>query len=435
MADMLSQEEINALLGGMDTDSGSDNSDTQIDLSNSDDDLSNKLTSEQKDILGEVGNIAMGTSATTLFALLGQKVLITTPTVSIVRWAEVAKHYDRPCVGVRVNYTEGISGTNVLLLKHHDVKIITSLMMGWGGVVEGDDEMTEMDLSAISEAMNQMIGSSSTSMAALIKRPIDIDTPVAFVIDFESHKLLENLGFEEEFAACVQFRMEIGDLIDSNIMQLLPIRFAEEMIEVMKSHILGGGEEEAPAPAPSPAPQAAAPQMFAPENVPPMQPAQGYAPPPQQQQQQQPPPQYAPPPHDPYAQQYAPPQGYAPPPPGYGYPPPQQYAPQGYVPPQPNVQSAQFHNFDINEVYQQKENIEIIMDVPLEVTVELGRTTKKIKEILEFQPGSIIELNKLSGEPIDILVNGKFVAKGEVVVIDENFGIRVTNIISAEHRI
>jgi len=89
----------------------------------------------------------------------------------------------------------------------------------------------------------------------------------------------------------------------------------------------------------------------------------------------------------------------------------------------------------MNDLVQQKENIEIIMDVPLEVTVELGRTSRKIKDILELQPGSIVELNKLAGEPIDILVNGKFVAKGEVVVIDENFGIRITDIINVEHRI
>jgi flagellar motor switch protein FliN/FliY len=128
--------------------------------------------------------------------------------------------------------------------------------------------------------------------------------------------------------------------------------------------------------------------------------------------------------------QYAPPpqQGYAPPPPGYQ----PHYAP----PPPPQVApGVSFQNFDVASVMQQKENIEIIMDVPLEVTVELGRTTRKIKDILEFSPGSIIELNKLAGEPIDILVNGKFVAKGEVVVIDENFGIRITDIVNAEHRI
>jgi len=412
MADMLSQEEINALLGGMNEDGAADEDSSNA--AKDPDDLDSVLSSEEKDVLGEVGNITMGTAATTLFALLGQKVLITTPEVSFIKWKTISENYDRPCVGIRVNYVEGIQGSNVLILNHHDVKVITSLMMGWGGEVEGDDELTEIDLSAISEAMNQMIGSSSTSMASLMNKKVDIDTPVAFVIDFATHEMLENLGFEEEHAVCVQFRMQIGELIDSNIMQLLPIKFAKNLVDVMKSYI---SEPEAEAPqvtnqppvvnqAPPPSvpiqntgsPEGSMADMSMQQNM-------GY---------QQPPPQYIQQP------------GYAPQP---------QYAPGPQYMPQMNVQPAQFQNFDISDVMQQKENIEIIMDVPLEVTVELGRTTKKIKEILEFSPGSIIELNKLAGEHIDILVNGKFVAKGEVVVIDENFGIKVTDIINVEHRI
>ena len=401
MADMLSQEEINALLGGLTSDDDAPPPENNAEA----EDLSHMLTAEQKDVLGEIGNISMGTAATTLFALLNQKVDITTPTVSVVRWADVAKNYDRPCVGVRVNYTEGITGANVLMLKHNDVKVITSLMMGWGGVVEGDEEISEMDLSAISEAMNQMIGSSSTSLSSIIKRRIDIDTPVAFVVDFATHEMLDDLGFEEEYACCVQFRMEIGDLIDSNIMQLLPMRFAEDLVNVMKSYFTESEQQqEAEGAAPGSAAQQTAP-------VPAHQPAP----------QQPPQPQYAPPHHE-QQPQYAPPQYYAPPQPQY-------------APPPVDVRAAQFQSFDMNDVMQQRENMEVLMDVPLEVTVELGRTTKKIREILEFSPGSIIELNKLAGEAIDILVNGKFVAKGEVVVIDENFGIRVTDIINAEYRI
>jgi len=390
MADMLSQEEINALLGGDDAD---------FDNGNGDVDMDSMITSEQKDVLGEVGNISMGTSATTLFALLGQKVSITTPKVSVTKWANVQSKYEKPCVGIRVNYTMGIEGTNVLLLKHSDVKVITSLMIGQGGVVADDDEeITELDLSAISEAMNQMIGSSSTSLSSLIKEKIDIDTPVAFVIDFASHEKLDSMPFTGEYAVCVQFRMQIGDLIDSDIMQLLPMEFAQDLTEKVKSFISMEPAEqpERSAPAAAPAPGKVEENMATGGGTmaqPNMQP-QGGAP-----------------------MQYAPPQGYA--------QPVQQVA----------ASAAQFQQFDISDIMQQKENIEIIMDVPLEVTVELGRTAKKIREILEFSPGSIIELNKLAGEPIDILVNGKFVANGEVVVIDENFGIRVTNIINAEYRI
>ncbi|MCL2620111.1 MAG: flagellar motor switch phosphatase FliY [Defluviitaleaceae bacterium] len=417
MADMLSQEEINALLGGGDlgTQAGSEEvSETSVEGGNAlatDDDLDGLLTSEEKDILGELGNISIGTSATTLFALLGQRVIITTPEVSVVKLSDIASAYEKPCVGIRVDYVEGIKGTNLLLLNQSDVKIITSLMMGYGGEVqEGDEELNEMDFSAIQEVMNQMIGSSSTSLASLVNMKIDIDTPRASLVDFGNEEILQELGFEENYAVCVKFRMEIGMLVDSSIMQLLPMGFARYMVETMQSTL--SPEEEAPAPAPA------------------AQPAPTPAPAPQPVMQQPTPTEGGSSPMDTTQPQA----GYAPPPAGYA-PPPGYHQPQYMPMPPVAAQPAQFQSFDITDVMQQKENIEIIMDVPLEVTVELGRTTRKIKDILEFSPGSIIELNKLAGEPIDILVNGKFVAKGEVVVIDENFGIRVTDIVNAEHRI
>jgi len=439
MSDMLSQEEINALLSGVSLDDSNDADDTTTSSDETDGiDLDNLLTSQEKDVLGELGNISIGTSATTLFALLGQRVIITTPEVSVVKLRNLGEDFERPCVGIRVDYVEGIKGTNVLLMNNRDVKVITSLMMGWGGDINEEEPLNDMDISAIQECMNQMIGSSSTSLASLVDTKIDIATPVAKVLDFNSEEILQDLGFDEEYAVCITFRMEIGTLVDSNIMQLLPMEFANRMVGVMTSFMTGGAEmpEEAAkgsqaaaaaqAPQAQPAPQQPAPPAHTPPPQAPQQPQQQmhqgegapmantmYAPPMDagQQMYQQPPPGY-----------YAPP--------GYHMPPP------GYVPPQPvATQPAQFQSFDVGNIMQQKENIEIIMDVPLDVTVELGRTSRKIKDILEFSPGSIIELNKLAGEPIDILVNGKFVAKGEVVVIDENFGIRVTDIVNAEHRI
>jgi len=420
MTDMLSQEEINALLGGASTGGSEDGG--------SGGEHDHLLTADDKDVLGELGNISIGTSATTLFALLGQRVIITTPEVSIINLRDIGENYEKPCVGIRVDYTEGIKGTNVLLLNHRDVKIITSLMMGWGGEINEDEELNDMDIPAIQEAMNQMIGSASTSLASLVNTKIDIATPRASIIDFNSAELLENLGFDEEFAVATEFRMEIGTLVDSNIMQLLPIEFARQMIDVM----VGAMAPDAAPPPPAEEPPIEMPKAATgyvresapPTPIPASAPAAA-APPPAQPASQH----YAPPPQD--MGYHAPPPGYHAPPPGYHAPPPQQY----YAPPPVAAQAAQFQSFDMGDVMQQKENIEIIMDVPLEVTVELGRTSRKIKEILEFSPGSIIELNKLAGEPIDILVNGKFVAKGEVVVIDENFGIRITDIINVEHRI
>ncbi len=400
MGDMLSQDEINALLGAASDGPEEEDSSAASGIY----DLSN----DEKDILGEIGNISMGTAATTLFALLNQKVNITTPKVSVFSWKELADRYDRPCVGIKVGYKEGLVGANVLVLKQADVMIIADLMMGGSGEVDDGKELSELDLSAIAEAMNQMVGSSATSLSSMLNTKIDIDTPNAFVLDFNDDSFFEQLGFEEDSIVATCFRMEVGTLIDSEIMQILPVSFALDMVNSLRN---GMSMEEPPAPEP----QAAAPPPPAPA------PTMQQAPPPQP----QPMPQqmYQQPMYD-YSQQ----------PQMYQQPMPQ---PQMYQQPMPNVnvQPAQFQNFDISSVMQQKENIGIIMDVPLEITVELGRTHKLIKEILEFSPGTVVELDKLAGEPIDILVNGKHIAKGEVVVIDENFGVRLTDIVSVEERI
>ena len=403
MADVLSQAELDALLGGMvDEEEGEDGS-----LSNMDD-HTDVLSAEDQDVLGEIGNINMGTAATTLFMLLQHKVLITTPKVRVLTWSELSSGYDRPAVGIRVAYREGLRGSNILILKDRDVKIISDLMMGGEGIVSDPVELNDLDMSAIGEAMNQMVGSSSTSLSSMIKKKVDIDTPQPLMLDFTADEVLATVGFApDELIVSVAFRMEIGDLIDSEIMQILPIDFAHELVATMKDHMMNDAPE--PEAAAAPPPPAAAPAPAA-----------------------APPPSAAPPPAVGYD---------APPPavhaPAYAYPaqPAMPYPPAAPPPMPQNVQMAQFEPFDPQEVYRQKENMGIIMDVPLDITVELGRAHKKISEILEFSPGTILELDKLAGEPIDILVNGKFIGKGEVVVIDESFGIRVTDIISVEKRI
>ncbi len=420
MGDMLSQDEINALLGGIPNEADDENLENSIlntdSDSASDEELNSILSDEDKDVLGEIGNISMGTSATTLFALLGEKVSITIPRVIVLTWRTLANSYDRPCVGIKVNYKEGIQGSNILILKQRDVKIIANLMMGGDGKVEDEVELNEIDLSAIGEAMNQMVGSASTSLSSMVKKKVDIDTPQAFQLSFNDDNFFQATGFDpNEILVCTAFKMEIGNLIDSEIMQVLPKEFALSMVSTLKNSLSApqqkaslASAQPAPAPAPQPQPEYQQQQVST------------------QNQQQAPPPQY---------QQPAPPPQYQQP--MYQQPMYQQpvYQQPVYQQPNVNVQPVQFQNFDPAAVMQQKENIDIIMDVPLEVSVELGRTHKKIKEILEFTPGTIIELDKLAGEPIDILINGKFVAKGEVVVIDENFGIRITDIINVEERI
>lgn len=412
---MLSQEEINALLAGADKGSG-DSSSAADSAAASDDEQF--LTEEQKDAIGEISNISMGSAATTLGMLLNQTVTITTPNVSYVSWDELADSYDRPCVFLQIKYVEGLDGNNVLVLKENDVKIITDLMMGGPGVAS-DEPITELHLSAIGEAMNQMMGSASTSMSSMLNKKIDISPPIAEVVDLNESMSTGRLPeFLKSKFVKVSFKMLIGDLIDSEIMQLYPFEFAKSLYEIFGMHsdsestsTAASTEQSAPAqPAPTPAP---APQ--------PMGQASAGAPQYAPQDMANP---YAQPGMNPYAQPMG---GYMQP--AMPYPQPQVMG--GYQPQSmPNVQPASFQPFTGNvSAGGQPKNIGLIMDVPLEVTVELGRTKKSIKEILDFAPGTIVELNKIAGEPVDVLVNGKYVAKGEVVVIEESFGIKITEII------
>lgn len=396
MDGMLSQEEINALLGNMSGD-GSDATPNSNSASGA------MLTDEERDAIGEISNICMGTAATTLYSLVNQKVTITTPTVSICTWDDLVSDYEKPCVFITISYKEGIEGNNVLILREDDVKVITDLMMGGDGT-NLVDELTDLHLSAICEAMNQMMGSSATSLSSMLGQKIDISPPQAELVNLLDEVDSQKAGaFLNNTFVKVFFKMEIGDLVDSSIMQLYPIDLAKELYHKFES-----SKEPEPAPA-------------APAKEPPVQnpvPEQPATPPTQQ---------------PAMAQQSV--NGQIPmgqPMMGMGQMPAGQAMPYNYVPPAQdvNVQPVQFQPFNmgVNPVTQQ-ENIDLIMDVPLEVTVELGRTKKSIKEILEFAPGTIIELDKIAGEPIDVLVNGKLVAKGEVVVIEESFGVRVTDII------
>lgn len=392
MDGVLSQEEISALLNASDDNGGAA---APAGGSASSSEL---LTPDEKDAIGEVANISMGTAATTLFSLVNRKVEISTPVVSMATWEDVVQNYERPCVFIRIAYTVGLDGSNILVLKENDVKVITDLMMGGDGT-NTDTELGELHLSAISEAMNQMMGSAATSLSSMLSKTIDISPPVSDLIDLQ--ETVDEASIDEfltgEFVK-ISFKMEIGDLVDSEIMQLYPVSFAKEMCQsVAKNMEMDAADAQIGVSHESSQPQQAAPTP---------------APAPQAQPQQQA---------------------------DMGMMNPQMMNPQMMNPQmmnpmmyqQPiNVQPAQFTPFSGEFAAQfAKENIDLIMDVPLEVTVELGRTTKSIAEILDFAPGTIIELNRIAGEPIDILVNGKYVAKGEVVVIEESFGVRITEII------
>ena len=498
MDGMLSQDEINALLQGMDLSDTADGSDTAAPAPESSTADNNDngyvtdtkptigdgevLTDVEKDAIGEVANISMGSSATTLYSLVNRKVNITTPVVTLATWKTLLDSYEKPCVFIQIKYTQGLDGTNILVLKEHDVKVITDLMMGGDGT-NTDGELGELHLSAISEAMNQMMGSAATSLSTLLQTVIDISPPSADLIDLQQTMDGKEIApFLGGTFVKIAFRMQIDDLVDSTIMQLYPIDFAKKLVETFintQMSSLDGTVEEQPTQVKNSASeqnmQGSAAMAGTTEHM--TQPGMDSMG------------QQGPMNMNGMNQMGMNPMGNM----GMnqmGSTPmgmngmnqmggmnmsqmgmnqmgmnqmgnmngmnPMGNTPMGMngmnqmgnmngmgmmnqmgmmgMPGQNvqnvNVQPAQFQSFsNDNTGMTGQENIGLIKDVPLEVTVELGRTTKSISDILDFSPGTIIELDRIAGEPIDVLVNGKFVAKGEVVVIEESFGVRITEII------
>ena len=414
---MLSQDEINALLQGMDlsdtADSGASPETPQDSSSAENTDNAyvkdvaptvgdeEELTDVEKDAIGEVANISMGSSATTLYSLVNRKVNITTPVVTLATWKTLLDSYEKPCVFIQIKYTKGLDGTNILVLKEHDVKVITDLMMGGDGT-NTEGELGELHLSAISEAMNQMMGAAATSLSTLLQTVIDISPPESSLFDLTEVKDGKEISpFLGGTFVKISFRMQIDDLVDSTIMQLYPIDFARKLVETFINTQMANIDEvtekkpeqpENDTTAQIPAPGTDNQTQMNNTNLNGMN-QMG----------------------------------------NMGMNSMNQMGMMG-MPGQNvqnvNVQPAQFQSFSNDNMGTTgQENIGLIKDVPLEVTVELGRTTKSISDILDFSPGTIIELDRIAGEPIDVLVNGKFVAKGEVVVIEESFGVRITEII------
>ena len=498
MDGMLSQDEINALLQGMDLSDTADGSDAAAPAPESSTADNNDngyvtdtkptiedgevLTDVEKDAIGEVANISMGSSATTLYSLVNRKVNITTPVVTLATWNTLLDSYEKPCVFIQIKYTQGLDGTNILVLKEHDVKVITDLMMGGDGT-NTDGELGELHLSAISEAMNQMMGSAATALSPLRQTVIDISPPESSLFDLTEVKDGKEIApFLGGTFVKIAFRMQIDDLVDSTIMQLYPIDFAKKLVETFintQMSSLDGTAEEQSAQVKDSAPtqnmQGSAAMADGTDHMT-QSGMDGMG-------------QQGPMNMNSMNQMGMNPMGNM----GMnqmGNTPmgmngmnqmggmdmsqmgmnqmgmnqmgnmngmnPMGNTPMGMngmnqmgnmngmgmmnqmgmmgMPGQNvqnvNVQPAQFQSFsNDNTGMTGQENIGLIKDVPLEVTVELGRTTKSISEILDFSPGTIIELDRIAGEPIDVLVNGKFVAKGEVVVIEESFGVRITEII------
>ncbi len=365
------------------------------------------LSATETDAIGEVANIVMGSAATALSTLLGKKVEITTPVVQLTDPDKFRQEYPLPYLLVYVNYVAGLTGANVLIIKDQDAKVMVDLMLDGSGLAP-PAEFEEMHLSALSEAMNQMMGAASTAMATIIKDRVEVSPPTVETVNFATDELKGTIGARGQVLVKVSFQMMIEELLNSEIIQLIPLELAKEMVKNLMHEMTAPEPDQAESDLDLPGlqdllrddqpvadipPQAAAPA--APVSSPQAGPSMSEA--------------------SPFA----------------GPSPVRHQADSQGVP----VQPVQFT--PLQSAVQPKEiaNIDLIMDVPLQVTVELGKSRKTIREILALGPGSVVELDKLAGEPVDLLVNGKLLAKGEVVVIDENFGIRVTDIVSPIERV
>lgn len=366
---ILSQEEIDALSKDSDEPTGNESIFSDID-------------EVEKDAIGEIANISMGTAATTLSSLLNKKVEITTPKVELTNKLKLRSDYPKPYVIVNVSYTNGLEGNNILVINMEDASIIVDLMMGGVGS-NLTTELSEIHLSAIGEAMNQMMGSSATSMSTVLDKRIDISPPTTDVVDLTQ----EDVGFEsikdDETIIKISFKMVIQGLIDSELIQLVPIEFGKNMVKDLFASLEANSqmiEEQAEITSEiSEDTKEEYPEIKHKEELSPS---------------------------------------------------------QTLVEPKVKVKPVNFSQLQpLTSEQKAPENLDLILDVPLQISVELGRTNKTIKDILNFSQGSIVELDKLAGEPVDMLVNGKLFAKGEVVVIDENFGVRITDIVSPMDRI
>lgn len=360
--DLLSQSEIDSLLAGVNDEAGE-----------------KVISNMEKDTIGEIGNISMGTAATTLSTLLNRKVIITTPEVEVTDSEELSYEYPIPFVAVDVTYKEGLEGSNILLVNTDDVKIITDIMMG-EEEIDLDRELTELDLSAISEVMNQMMGSASTSLSEVFAKKIDIEPPKAYNITVDEGRDILSVLKSEKPIIKVSFRMVVEDLIDSELMQLIPLSFGKTVVQDLLGDTGIGkeaDEKEEPVKSISSGIENYVNKLEGTEKEE-LRPLEKK--------------------DEPLEEKPI------------------------------LVKKPIFESFDSEEKLSYNESIDLVGDIPVEITVELGRTTKKIGEILEYGPGTVLELDKLVGEPLNLYANGKFIAKGEVVVIDDNFGIRITDI-------
>ena len=377
-----------------------------------------EFSSYEIDAVGEILNISMGSSATAMSELLNTKVWITTPKVNVVQVSDLNYDNLEPAICVKIVYVEGITGLNMMVWKQNDVQLLLNQLLGNPLVIDPNFQFDELNISAVSEVMNQMMGASATALSDLLGMTVDISVPTPYIIESTNFGDLCEMD-PDTTVVTVTFNLTVDGVMDSEFMSVLSLPLAKTLSSKMLDQFSSEDEENAAAEAAASAPAAPAAPGSAPAGAPaaPMQgPPQMPMGPGGEMPMQQP-------------MYQMPPQG------AYGYP--NQYAAYGaYPPPAPvNVQNAQLHQFDAMDFgipTDQKDNLKLLMGVPLEISVEIGTARRKVKDILEFTQGTIIELERQAGAPVDIVVNGNLIARGDVVVIDDNFAVRITEIVKSK---
>ncbi len=404
---------------------------------------SNCFSALEIDAVGEILNISLGASATAVSTMLNTRVDITTPVVKVVRKDEFKMDRVEPAVGVEITYISGLEGSNVMLLKRHDVKVIVEMLMGIP-MTDEEFELNEMNISAVCEVMNQMMGASSTALSEFLGKMVNISTPISFEVENEQ-AFIEKYFSDDEYKVVVGFALKIADQLESEFFNVMPISLAKSLVKgfLPEDAIACAEEKESAEPetvqaVEEPAEESSSgSQTLSQEEIERMLNAQAEEQPASEALVQE---------SVPQMQQAAPEMQTQIPlqqPQMQGMPDAsmmqmqmmQQQLEEKQKAAEPkliNVQpvTRQNLNQDNGVVLQeeQEENMELIMGVPLEISVEIGRTKKLVKDILDFTKGSLVVLDKLAGEQVDLFVNGQCIAKGDVVVVEDNFGIRITEI-------
>ena len=410
-------------------------------------DMEQKIfNSMELDAIGEMMNISLGSSATAVSNMLNHRVDITTPTVSVVSIEDFTLGDLEPAIAVEIKYVSGLDGSNIMLLKRGDVKTIVDILMG----TETPDEefqLDELTVSAVCEVMNQMMGAASTALSDFLGILVNISTPESYTLDDLDEFKRNHFHSECGMLVVVRFKLGIEDILESEFVNVMSIELTRELLKGFG--LTGGRDSKEPEPAQpaAPAPQPAAPEAAAPTMdqgmIDQLMNPQAAAPQPAAPQAAQPAPQQAPaqpmpvpqqaPVQQPMPMQQMPVQQPMQPMPMQqpAYYPQQQPV---YYQQQPNLiqtNPVNLPTFDLSERLgeEQAQNLEMIMSVPLQVSVEIGRTTQKVDEILSYSKGTLVVLDKLAGDQVDVFVNGLCVAHGDVVVIDDNFGVRITEVV------